>query len=133
MVIDTIEGDLVADAVRCFMREEPWNYDFQGKKKNSTEHWQGTAAQLLDGIETRVDLKTKLLPEWPKNPRALGARLRRIKKGMSKVGIEVTMQDTGERLITLCPLTGGANGANGAKSSYLTFLGVVGGIREGGS
>jgi len=105
MLIDTIEGDPVADGVRSFVREKSWNFNFTDPPLPKTDHWTGTAGELLTMMENDVDLKIKLRPEWPKNARALSARLRRIKDGLAKVGIEMTQEHHGERRITLL-LTG---------------------------
>jgi hypothetical protein len=88
MLVDTIEGDVVADAVREMMSDQPWT---------------GTASNLLTCLESNLDLKVTLRPEWPKNGRALSARLRRIKDGLAKVGIDMMQEEHGDRLITLLP------------------------------
>lgn len=104
MLIDTIDGDLVADAVRQFMCDKPWNISWAEKPPLPTDHWTGAAGELLTYLENGLDLRIKLRPEWPKNARALGARLRRIKDGMLKVGIEMTQEEQNARLITILPV-----------------------------
>jgi hypothetical protein len=104
MLIDTIEGDLVADAIQEFMRNKPWNYNpLVEKQAPPTNHWIGTAGELLIHLEMRLDLKTTLRPEWPKNARALSARLRRIKNGLLKIGIKVILGNDNDRQIQLWP------------------------------
>jgi hypothetical protein len=105
MMIDTIEGDLVADAVRRFMREKPWNHVFDAKvQPTPVDHWIGSAGDLLTHIESGIDLKTILRTEWPKNARALSARLRRIREGLQKVGIDVRLGNDNDRRIQVWPV-----------------------------
>jgi hypothetical protein len=89
MLVDTVEGDIVADAVLAFME------DFRGMQ------WTGTATELLSNLKFRVDLKTTLDSKWPKNGRALSARLRRLRKGLLASGIEVKLGDHNNRDIQL--------------------------------
>lgn len=107
MLIDTIENDLTADAIRRFMRDKPWNRNhadfYEEEKAPDTDHWSGTAAGLLGYINRAADLETKLKPEWPKNPRALSAKLRRLKDGLLRVGIKAIAGDDNNRVISLLP------------------------------
>jgi Bifunctional DNA primase/polymerase, N-terminal/Primase C terminal 2 (PriCT-2) len=73
---DVIEADMVADAVRTFMRER--------------EECSGTAAELGDALEHEVSEKHAKSKAWPDNPRALRARLQRAQAPLRKIGIVLT-------------------------------------------
>jgi hypothetical protein len=103
MLIDTVESDIVAAVVADFVRSREWQYD---DKKRDQEYWVGTAEELLFSLTSRADLKTTLNHMWPKNARALSARLRRIKKGMLAVGVDVQVGDGHARTIQLWPAAG---------------------------
>jgi Bifunctional DNA primase/polymerase, N-terminal/Primase C terminal 2 (PriCT-2) len=81
-VADVIEADMVADAIRTFMREH--------------EEWSGTAAALVEALEQVVGEKHAKSKAWPDNPRALRARLQRAQAPLRKVGI-VLMFDRASR------------------------------------
>ena len=73
---DVIEADMVADAIRSFMRER--------------EEWSGTASELRDMLEDVVGEKQAKSKTWPDTPRALRARLQRAQAPLRKIGIVLT-------------------------------------------
>lgn len=87
---DVAESDILVDFVVQYMQGKEWQSQ-NGKEKQ--EHYAGTASHLLDRLANLADLKTLALPAWPKNARALSARLRRIRRGLEARGIEVTFSD----------------------------------------
>ena len=73
---DVIEADMVADAIRSFMRER--------------EEWSGTASELRDMLEDVVGEKHAKSKTWPDTPRALRSRLQRAQAPLRKIGIVLT-------------------------------------------
>lgn len=71
-VVDVIDADAVACAVRDFMAER--------------ERWDGTATELLQVLRPLVE--TELLRTWPPNGWALANRLRRAAAFLRKIEIE---------------------------------------------
>ncbi len=58
---------------------------------HSRDHWQGTARELLAKLEDHhADEKTRRRRDWPGNPRAMGAALRRIAPNLRNAEIGVT-------------------------------------------
>ncbi|KXG76613.1 hypothetical protein AN618_15060 [Fervidicola ferrireducens] len=85
-----LEGDIVAVAVKNLLEER--------------EIWEGTASELLEALEVFIDDTTKRSVAWPKNPRNLGNRLRRVATFLRQAGIEVEFLREGHdrrRLIRL--------------------------------
>lgn len=80
---DVIEADMVADAIRTFMREY--------------EEWSGAAAELGDALERVVGERHAKSKAWPDNPRALRARLQRAQAPLRKVGIVLTFDRTSRK------------------------------------
>jgi hypothetical protein len=75
-VVDVIEADMVAAAVRTFMRKH--------------EEWSGTAAELGEKLEGVVGERQAKSKTWPDSPRALRARLQRAQAPLRKIGIVLT-------------------------------------------
>jgi hypothetical protein len=82
-VADVIEADMVADAVRTFMRAQ--------------EEWSGTAAGLGEALEDVVGEKHAKSRAWPDNPRALRARLQRAQAPLRKIGIVLVFDRTNRK------------------------------------
>ena len=89
-----IEADNVATAVQYFMIERP---DLKQQKQGSLLNvdrtkWEGTSTNLLDALKMAIGEKKveqmERRKEWPGNPRALSARLRRAAGTLRKVDIE---------------------------------------------
>lgn len=77
-VENVIEGDQVATAV----------YGMMAERQDQTP-WTGTATDLLEMLAMSAsDLVTKS-KYWPKTPRSLSNRLRRVEPTLRKVGIEI--------------------------------------------
>ena len=51
--------------------------------------WRGTAASLLDALDSLVDERVKRLDRWPKRPDSLSRRLRRLAPLLRSVGVEI--------------------------------------------
>jgi hypothetical protein len=77
-----IDADRLANRVRAMMTE-----------RNS---WTGTAADLLCfGVDPRPDGHSVDDARWPKNPRALAGRLRRVQTFLRTLGIEIAFSREG--------------------------------------
>jgi hypothetical protein len=88
-VEDTLEGDVVAAAVLEWM---------DGRRtEDGADLWEGTCKQLLQYLESTASEGTKKSPAWPKTPRELSSRLRRIATFLREVGIEITFHPKGAR------------------------------------
>jgi len=77
---DVVDGDLVASAVRSYVAE--------------VKSWEGSASELLKALTTKLDNPEHPPREWPKNPRALAAALKRSAPALRRVGTSV---EHGER------------------------------------
>jgi hypothetical protein len=79
--------------------------------------WSGTAEQLLEALTRRVGEPAAKSRQWPKSPRALSGRLRRLTPNLKAVGITLTFALGGprgkSRIIHLH--ADGADGADGTK------------------
>ena len=82
-VTDVIEADMVAGAVRTFMR--------------TCEEWSGSAAELGEMLEDVVGEKQAKSKAWPDSPRALRARLQRAQAPLRKIGIVLTFDRASRR------------------------------------
>jgi len=51
--------------------------------------WEGTAAELLELLDARVEEFTRRQREWPKSPRTLSCALRRLAPNLRTAGLEV--------------------------------------------
>jgi hypothetical protein len=95
-VQETLEGDLVAAAIITMMDDLA--------EREGTEVWEGTCKALLCTLETVTDDAVKRSHVWPKMPRGLSGRLRRLVTVLRKSGIEVTFSQRGakgRRLVTI--------------------------------
>jgi hypothetical protein len=95
-VEDTLEGDVVAAAVLEWMG---------GRRANDrVDPWEGTCKELLQHLESITTEAAKKSPAWPKTPRGLSSRLRRIATFLREVGIEIMFHPKGargERLLSI--------------------------------
>src|SRR5262249_62020993 len=73
---DVIEADMVAGAIRTFMR--------------TCEEWSGTASELGERLEGVVGERQAKSKAWPDSPRALRSRLQRAQAPLRKIGIVLT-------------------------------------------
>jgi hypothetical protein len=95
-VEDTLEGDVVAAVVLEWM-------DSRRISEGSATS-EGTCKQLLQQLESVASEGMKKSPGWPKTPRGLSSRLRRIATFMREAGIEITFHPKGprgERLLSI--------------------------------
>jgi hypothetical protein len=65
MAREALEGNKLADALIGFMADKP-------------EPWCGSAEELRNELNTRVDKQVRLKRYWPKTPRGLSGKLRRL-------------------------------------------------------
>jgi hypothetical protein len=89
-VHETLEGDPVGVAILGFMEKQ--------------EFWEGTCKQLLQQLEQHVEEATKKSREWPKSPRGLSSRLRRLVTFLRELRIQIKFHSrgtNGQRTITL--------------------------------
>jgi hypothetical protein len=78
-----LEADLVATAVRAFMKEQ------------GGEEWVGTSSKLLAALGELVDESHCRGRDWPSSPSALSGRLRRAATNLRKAAIEVAFEREG--------------------------------------
>jgi Domain of unknown function (DUF3854) len=71
----SIEGSPVAAAIQAFMRER--------------HTWTGTASELLECLAKSITDDIRRLRSWPKDPRAVANRLRRVAPVLRQAGVEV--------------------------------------------
>jgi hypothetical protein len=92
-VQETLDSDPVTAAIVALIDEGR-----EGK-------WTGTAGDLLKDLEKTVEDRVKKLPAWPKTPRGISSRLRRLAAFLRESGIEITFHDQkgtgGRRLLTI--------------------------------
>ena len=74
--------------------------------------WRGTAAELLNALESLVDERTRQRPNWPRTPRALGGQLRRVAPELRSGELDVVFDQreshSGRRLIVIQQKAGGS-------------------------
>jgi hypothetical protein len=95
-VQDTLEGDAIAAAILELMEERRAN--------DAVVPWEGSCKFLLRDLDRLVDEGVRKSSAWPKTPRGLSSRLRRIATFMRECGIEITFQPKGgkgQRLVTI--------------------------------
>jgi hypothetical protein len=76
-VQEALEADLVAVAITALL------------EKREEAVWSGCSKDLLRDLETVIDEATKKQSEWPKSPRGLSGRLRRLTTFLREAGIEI--------------------------------------------
>ena len=86
-VESVIDASPVASAIRDLMR--------------SRATWEGTATELLDELGGLAGDSVTKAKVWPKNPRALGARLNRINSALRPAGIVLDKETSGKRRIRI--------------------------------
>jgi hypothetical protein len=92
-VQETLDSDPVTAAIVLLI-------DGLGEDK-----WTGTAGDLLKNLEAAIEEPVKKSQAWPKTPRALSGRLRRLATFLRETGIEITFHEQkgtgGRRLLTI--------------------------------
>lgn len=89
-VQETLEGDPIGVAILGLMEKE--------------EFWEGTCKQLLQRLEQDTAEGVRQSRDWPKSPRALSSRLRRLVTFLRELGILITFHrrgTNGQRIITI--------------------------------
>lgn len=92
-VQETLESDPVSAAIVVLIDSE-----------KSQGHWTGTSGDLLKCLERIVEVGVKRLPAWPRTPRGLSGRLRRLTTFLRESSIEITYHPKGtggQRLLTI--------------------------------
>jgi hypothetical protein len=85
-VQETLESDPVGAAMLALISDE----------KNEGQ-WRGISKELLKQLEQIVEEGVKKSPAWPKTPRGLSSRLRRLATFLREAGVEITFPDTEKR------------------------------------
>ena len=75
----TLDADQVGTAVKTFM------------ESRSFETWEGTASELLDGLDGQADDRAKKGKYWPRSANALSGKVKRSATALRTEGIEVTI------------------------------------------
>jgi hypothetical protein len=92
-VQETLDTDPVSAAIAALINEQ------------SDGQWIGTAGEMLKHLGEAVEDGVKKSREWPKTPRGLSSRLRRLTTFMREIGIRITFHDQkgtgGRRLLTI--------------------------------
>ena len=88
-VQETLEGDPVAVAISALMDERT--------RTDGTDVWEGTCKELLTTLERLTDDGVKRSRNWPKTPRGLSGRLRRLVTFLRESGNEVSFCPRGSR------------------------------------
>ena len=92
-VQETLESDPVSAAIVVLIDSE-----------KSQGQWTGTSGDLLRCLERLVEVGVKRLPAWPRTPRGLSGRLRRLTTFLRESSIEITYHPKGsggQRLLTI--------------------------------
>jgi hypothetical protein len=99
-VQETLDSDPVSAAIVALINDP-----------QSEGQWNGAAGDLLRYLEKTVDDGVKKSPTWPKTPRGLAGRLRRLNTFLRESGIAITFRDQkstgGRRLLTIARTSGG--------------------------
>jgi len=85
-VCETLESDPVGTAIIAMMDK---------RFEDQETIWEGISKDLQHELEQFVDEGTKRAPEWPKTPRGLGGRLRRLATFLRESGILITFPRKG--------------------------------------
>lgn len=88
----SFESDLVAVAVRDYVEK----LDSEGLRS-----WEGTATELLSGLDSVVSEKVRNTRRWPKLPSTLGNDLERAAPALRLKRILIEKKHSGKRLISL--------------------------------
>jgi len=91
-VHETVEADPVGAAIGGLMY------------RLGEEPWEGTCKQLLQELEQHLEESVKKSREWPKSPRGLSSRLRRLVTFFRELRILITFHaksTNGQRVVTL--------------------------------
>jgi hypothetical protein len=95
-VRDTLEGDAVATAILELMAERQAN--------GVLDFWEGSCKQLLRELDALIDDGIRKSSAWPKTPRGLSGRIRRIATFFRESGIEIAFRGKGgkgQRVLTI--------------------------------
>jgi hypothetical protein len=112
-VQETLDSDPVSAAIVVLINE-----------KQSDGEWGGTARDLLADLEKCVDDRVKKSAAWPKTPRGISSRLRRLVTFLRESGIEVTFGPKG---------TGGRRPLSIRRAVHSTATSATTADREGGA
>ena len=85
-VQETLAGDVVATAITALM---------ESASTDETGAWQGTCKELLTKLGQFVDDDAKKSRDWPKSPRGLSGRLRRLVTFLTECGTEIRFSPKG--------------------------------------
>jgi hypothetical protein len=91
-VHETLEADPVGVAILGLM------------ERHEEEFWEGTCKQLLHHFEQHVEEGVRKSHEWPKSPRALSSRLRRLVTFLRELRVLITFHargTNGQRIVTI--------------------------------
>lgn len=91
----TLDGDLVATAIILMMEK---------RQSAREEPWKGTCKELLEELEQYTDETARKARAWPKTPRAMSSRLKRLVTFFREVSIDVTLPEKGtggNRILTI--------------------------------
>jgi hypothetical protein len=94
-VRETLEADPVGAAITAMMDK---------LLLSDVTRWEGISKDLRAELENFVDEGTKKAPEWPKNPRGLAGRIRRLATFLREAGIQIIFPrkgTKGRRILTL--------------------------------
>jgi hypothetical protein len=86
-VQDTIEGDPVAASIFALLGHL--------SERTGTDRWEGICKALLPALAQYVDEDAKRERDWPKTPRSLSSRLRRLAPFLRESGIDVRFPPKG--------------------------------------
>jgi hypothetical protein len=88
-VHETLDGDPVAVAISALMDER--------ERTEGTDVWEGNCKALLASLEPLTAEGVKRSHHWPKTPRALSGRLRRLVTFLRESGIEISFCPRGSK------------------------------------
>jgi hypothetical protein len=91
-VEDAVEADPLAACVRAIMAKQT--------------RWVGTASDLFNAVGVGGDHLAGKIQDWPRNPRALAGRLRRLQASLRTLDIEITFKREGGQGIRIIKMTG---------------------------
>jgi len=82
-VQETLDADPVASAIQSFL------------ESIDDTHWEGSCKELLERLKPVAGEAVQKTREWPRSPRGLSSRLRRLVTFLREAGIEVTFPPRG--------------------------------------